>query len=146
DILEREDLFAAGELEFKWQDDREVDPVKQEAVLSGYVKQGIYTINEARERLGLEPLPDAAARMAMVQAGQGYVPIGANAGREGINQADGAVEAAGVEKRYDPNQPRVPKGNPNGGRRASEDQGVFSDPLSTISLGPPTRTFELLPT
>lgn len=78
DIIESPDLFAAPELEFKWQDDREVDPVKQEQVLSGYVKSAIYTINEARDRLGLEPLDDPAAETPMVQTATGFVPINAN--------------------------------------------------------------------
>lgn len=53
-VLERE--FKAPDLEFRWQDQPEPDPDKQQTRLTAYVEKGIMAINEAREQLGLDPV------------------------------------------------------------------------------------------
>lgn len=53
-VLERE--FKAPDLEFRWQDEPEPDPDKQQTRLTAYVEKGIMAINEAREQLGLDPV------------------------------------------------------------------------------------------
>ncbi|MBV8333876.1 MAG: phage portal protein [Alphaproteobacteria bacterium] len=44
------------DLEFAWSEVRPTDPKDQSAILNGYVKAGIYTVNEARDILGLDPI------------------------------------------------------------------------------------------
>ncbi len=45
-----------ADLEFIWSDVRSVDPKDQAAILDIYVKDGVYTLNEARDVLGLAPV------------------------------------------------------------------------------------------
>jgi HK97 family phage portal protein len=44
------------DLEFAWSDVRPTDPTDQANILGNYVKDGIYTLNEARDVLGLDPV------------------------------------------------------------------------------------------
>jgi HK97 family phage portal protein len=46
-----------ADLEFAWCDARPADPKDQAAILTGYVQNGIYAINEARDVLGLDAVP-----------------------------------------------------------------------------------------
>jgi hypothetical protein len=45
-----------GDLEFAWSDVRPTDPTDQATILGGYVRDGIYSLNEARDILGLGPI------------------------------------------------------------------------------------------
>lgn len=72
DVIERE-LDQA--IEFAWIEENEVDQEKQAKILRGYATDGILSINEVRERLGEEPLPDKAANTPMVKTANGYIPI-----------------------------------------------------------------------
>jgi hypothetical protein len=44
------------DLEFSWSDQRPIDQHDQSVILTSYVKNGIYTLNEARDQLGLDPI------------------------------------------------------------------------------------------
>ena len=44
------------DLEFAWSDVRPTDPKDQATILGGYVRDGIYALNEARDILGLGPI------------------------------------------------------------------------------------------
>ena len=44
------------DLEFAWSDVRPIDPKDQATILGSYVKEGIYSLNEARDVLGLGPV------------------------------------------------------------------------------------------
>ena len=65
----------------------------------------------------------------MVLTATGYVPIEANAGGQGartqddLTNVDNKQSAADVKK-YSPDQPRVPGGNPDGGQWTKGDAGV----------------------
>jgi hypothetical protein len=68
----------------------------------------------------------------MVLTATGYVPIEANAGGDGKSPASEAKpdlgpRAASVFKTYDPDQPRVPAGNPHGGEWTSEGGSGSND-------------------
>jgi hypothetical protein len=76
EIIERE--FFSPDLEFVWGQDAQIDPSVQASILTDYTGKGIMKINEARQRLGLEPLDDPAANMAMVLTAHGYVSLDAN--------------------------------------------------------------------
>jgi len=59
------------DLEFTWSDLRAADPKDQSAILTGYVRDGIYTLNEARDVLGLDPIEGGDE--PMILTGQGPV-------------------------------------------------------------------------
>ncbi len=54
----------------------EPDPVKQSTVICAYVKEGIITRNEGRERIGEDKASEPEADMLTVTTGQGAVPLG----------------------------------------------------------------------
>jgi HK97 family phage portal protein len=53
-----QDRMGHRDLEFAWADQRPVDPAEQAKVLDTYVRAGICSINEARDTLGFDPVPD----------------------------------------------------------------------------------------
>jgi hypothetical protein len=54
EVIERE--FNSADLEFSWAEEDAIDPVKQAEMLCSYVDRGILSVDEARERLGEEPI------------------------------------------------------------------------------------------
>jgi HK97 family phage portal protein len=68
-----QDRMGQTDLEFVWSDARPVDPKDQASVIDIYVKDGVYTLNEARNVLGL--LPVAGGDQPMFQTAQGPVPL-----------------------------------------------------------------------
>jgi hypothetical protein len=56
DPLVQED-FGYDEIEYNHLPDPEVDQSKQQVILVGYSKEGVMTRNEARDQLGLDPMP-----------------------------------------------------------------------------------------
>ena len=61
------------DLEFAWQDEKEEDPTEQAAIIKNLVSIGILTPNEARDRLGLDPVEGGDA--ALVYAASGPIPL-----------------------------------------------------------------------
>ena len=57
------------DLEFAWSNGRPTDPKDQAAILSGYVKDGIYTLNEARDILGMPPVSGGDESMFLTAQG-----------------------------------------------------------------------------
>jgi hypothetical protein len=115
--------FASPDLELHWLDEDEGDP---ETVLEGRVKLGAVTLNEMRDALGLDPFDNAAADRPMVLTATGFVPIEANAGREGASAGTNALSEHVVQK-YSPDQPRISVGNPGGGRWTRDGTNNFAD-------------------
>jgi hypothetical protein len=58
-----------GDLEFTWSDIRPTDPKDQSVILTGYVRDGIYTLNEARDILGLDPIEGGDEPMFLTAQG-----------------------------------------------------------------------------
>jgi HK97 family phage portal protein len=56
-----QDRLGELDLEFAWADLRPADPAEQAKILDTYVRGGIYAVNEARDILGLDPLPGGDA-------------------------------------------------------------------------------------
>jgi hypothetical protein len=113
--------FASPDLELVWLDEDQGDPKGLEAVLEGRVKLGAVTINEMRDALGLDPYSSPAADRPMVLTATGYVPIEAGMDEGGKFIANGTErepnsDAALKVRKYNPDEPRVPAGNPNGGQ------------------------------
>jgi hypothetical protein len=73
EVIERE---FSEDCEFAWEDEQDVDPKIQSEILSTYVESGVMTLNEAREKLGLDPSPNKAANELAAITATGYVPIG----------------------------------------------------------------------
>ena len=57
------------DLEFAWSNSRPTDPKDQAAILSGYVKDGIYALNEARDILGMPPVAGGDEPMFLTAQG-----------------------------------------------------------------------------
>lgn len=69
-------FWKRDDIEFIWEDDRQVDQQVQALVLEGYVKTGIKTINEARDTLGEKPIE--GGDVARVMTSTGFVLVTAN--------------------------------------------------------------------
>jgi hypothetical protein len=128
--------FASPDLELHWLDEDDGTP-ENETVLEGRVKLGALTLNEMRDTLGLDPFDNAAADRPMVLTPTGYVPIEAGVGGEGAS-ANGKemnspvapfVEKRALIKDYDPDEPRVLAGNPDGGQWTTKG-GIGGDPIT----------------
>ncbi len=74
-----QDRMREPDLEFAWIDLRPADPAEQARILDIYVRDGIYTVNEARDILGFDPV--AGGDVPMVASGSAPVPLPAIAGR-----------------------------------------------------------------
>ncbi|HTV88002.1 MAG TPA: phage portal protein [Stellaceae bacterium] len=125
-----QDRLGHADLEFAWLEERAADPAEQAKTLDLYVRDDIYTVNEARDILGLDPLPGGDLPLIYVTAGP--VPLASIATTNGAsparrervapNAARRRVEAffapASLRK-YDSNEPRIPAGDPDGAGRPS---------------------------
>ena len=123
--------FASPDLELHWLDEDD-GAAENEAALEGRVKLGALTLNEMRDALGLDPFANPAADRPMVLTPTGYVPIEANAGGNASSSPDEDARAtnaqtAPVVQKYNPDQPRVPKGTPHGGEWTKDGGGDSSD-------------------
>ena len=68
-----QDRMGHADLEFAWIDLRPADPAEQAKMLDLYVRGGIYTINEARDILGFDPIP--GGELPLVYSPDGAVPL-----------------------------------------------------------------------
>jgi hypothetical protein len=57
------------DFEFAWSDMRPTDPKDQSVALTNYVKEGIYTVNEARSILALDPIEGGDEPMFLTAQG-----------------------------------------------------------------------------
>lgn len=69
------DEFEMDDVEFAWEDDRELDPGKQAEILTTYSGKGLMVLNEARAKLGLAPYEGDIFNKPMVMTSVGYVPV-----------------------------------------------------------------------
>jgi hypothetical protein len=120
-----QDLMGHDDLEFAWVDPRHADPAEQAKMLDTYVRSGIYTINEARAALGFDPV--AGGDRARIYGAAGAVPLAAPGDPSATPRQRSATTA--LDKiNFNPDQPRVPAGSPDGGQW-SGDGGVGSPKL-----------------
>jgi HK97 family phage portal protein len=61
--------MGQSDLEFIWLDVRPPNPTDQATILGGYVRDGIYTLNEARDMLGLSPVEGGDEPMFLTPQG-----------------------------------------------------------------------------
>jgi hypothetical protein len=90
-------------------------------VLSTYVRDGIYAVDEARELLGIDSVP--GGDRPMIFSAQDAAPLG------------GTATAAGTTafRKYNPDveaEPRVPAGNPEGGQWTNMSSSAVSPPTT----------------
>ena len=78
-----------ADLEFAWADLRPADPSEQAKMLDLYVRGGIYTVNEARDILGFDPVPGGDRALVAGIAG------GAAHAQEAISEPPPAKRDAG---------------------------------------------------
>lgn len=72
------DEFGFDDLEFAWQQDQAVDEAAQATILTTYTSKAVMTVNEARQKMGLDPDPNPAADKLMVLTATGYELLEAN--------------------------------------------------------------------
>ena len=70
-----QDRMGHPDLEFAWSDLHTIEPAEQAKLLDTYVRSGVYTVNEARGILGLDPVP--GGDRAMVYGSAGAAPLAA---------------------------------------------------------------------
>jgi hypothetical protein len=87
--------MGQADLEFAWIDLRPADPAEQARMLDLYVRGGIYTINEARDILGFDPIP--GGEIPLVHTPAGAAPL-ATAGKplSALQGGEGGARAAGA--------------------------------------------------
>jgi hypothetical protein len=137
--------FASPDLELHWLDEDDGDP---ETVLADRVKLGAPTLNEMRSAIGLDPYANPAADRPMALTATGYVPIEAGASSSspaGLTRGPmrpSRPTNCRVEPRndallrnYNPDQPRVPAGNPDGGQWAIGGESEPADDVSDSTDG-----------
>jgi HK97 family phage portal protein len=73
-----QDRLGEPDVEFAWAEGRPSDPAVEAKVIDTYVRDGIYAINEARDLLGLDPVP--GGERPMVYGTQGAVALGQGVG------------------------------------------------------------------
>jgi hypothetical protein len=139
--------FASPDLELLWLDE-DSGAAEIEAQFEARVKIGAATLNELRDALGLDRFANPAADRPMVLTPTGYVPIEAGGGGNaspppgGRGQGANGQAAPGVQK-YNPDQPRVPAGSPQGGQwtgeEGSEASGRSTDGSEPDSVAQPVR-------
>ncbi|UFW91047.1 phage portal protein [Bradyrhizobium barranii] len=99
-----------SDLEFAWGDDTQIEPKDEADILTKYTAGAVMTLNQAREKLGLEPYSNPLANEPMVLTAQGYVPLTAyddtqkRADESAKNMAD-ALTGGAAGDQDDPNNP-----------------------------------------
>jgi hypothetical protein len=74
-----ESTHGITDVEFAFQDIREMDPLKQAQTDQIYLETAAYTINEVREARGDDPRPEPQANMLGLKTATGWVGIGETA-------------------------------------------------------------------
>jgi hypothetical protein len=64
-----QDLMGYADLEFAWAEKRDLDPAEQAKILDIYVRNGSYTLNEARDVLGMDPVGGGDEPMVYLPTG-----------------------------------------------------------------------------
>lgn len=87
DTILADDLDAV-DYEFIWKGDDELDPVKRQQITSGYLKDGLITINEGRADAGREPYDDPTFDQPMFMTSNGLAPLALTAEAQGGPKLD----------------------------------------------------------
>lgn len=122
------DEFDETELEFKWQEEQELDPKTESDIIMQYVTNGILTINQGLERLGEDARPEPEFNRPMVKTATGYVPVVETQEEKDAKAAQAAAIGGGIGPDGKPVKPKVgPDGKPlppDAGAKPGEDGDV----------------------
>jgi PAS domain-containing protein len=137
-----EDDLGADDFEFMWRDDAELDPLKRQQITSGYLKDGLVTINEGRLDAGREPYDDPKFDEPMFMTSNGLAPLTMTAEAQGNKVID---PKTGQEVQTDNDEtpptedqpPVVDEGDPN-------IKKLFSTMDTLTELGDPDLLAEFL--
>jgi hypothetical protein len=131
--------FAAPDLEFAWDQDKDTDPAQTASIASDYVKAGIKSINEVRAELGLPPVK--GGEVPKIQTAQGLMPLtqASGGGAAGVGLA---AKVAGEKfERFNSN--RFGPGE-RGGQFAPKDEGGDAgDPIVPVASIDPKKIIPL---
>lgn len=72
-IIQSDHILGQHDLEFAWQEREDIDPAVRAKVIDSKIRNGSYTINEARAIYGDEPLE--GGDVPMIYMGQGPIPV-----------------------------------------------------------------------
>jgi hypothetical protein len=140
EILE-EDLDAE-DFEFMWRDDAELDPLKRQQITSGYLKDGLVTINEGRLDAGREPYDDPKFDEPMFMTSNGLAPLTLTAEAQGNKVVD---PKTGLEVKTDNDTPQIEDGTkPPVGNTDEPVAKLFSTMETLTQMGDPDLLAEFL--
>jgi hypothetical protein len=74
-VIQGPQFFNYPDLEFDWQESEDTDPAQQMTILTGYTGKALMTINESRERIGLEPDPNPMCDELGIVTASGFVTL-----------------------------------------------------------------------
>lgn len=67
--------LGCPDLQFRWIEEESLDPGAQATILTTYQKQGAYTINEIRAKLGEDPISEPGGDAYLIFTATGAVPL-----------------------------------------------------------------------
>lgn len=100
--------LGAPDLQLKWVEEEENDPVQQMTVLTGYQKTGIFSINEIRAKLGEDPISEEGGDEYLIITATGAIPL--EQALEPPPPPPTMTELPGATGNDDPNNPKPPGG------------------------------------
>lgn len=100
--------FNSPDLEFKWQEEDELDPNIKSQIVDREQAAGRLTYNEARREQGLDPDPHPDADRAMFKTATGWVPIFLTPEEQAEKDAMAAQISGQVDENGDPIPPKKP--------------------------------------
>lgn len=68
-------VLGYADLQFQWSEEEALDPASQSTILTTYQKQGVYSINDVRAKLGEEPIKEPGASAYLIFTGTGAMPL-----------------------------------------------------------------------
>lgn len=116
------DLWNEPDLEFKWQDEDELDPKTKSEILDRDSASGLITINQARKEMGQDPYPEPEFDRPMFKSASGWTPIVLTPEEQKAKDEAAAAMAASLGQEAPP---------------GSEDGGDDPDKVPTGGSTPP---------
>lgn len=121
-IIQSPIYFGYDDLQFDWNENEDPDPAEQQKILTGYVGSHILTPDQARERLGEEPMGGINAELGSMTA-NGWIPdsVAEEQRQQTADAAASMTDAGGGKKDESPSV-----GSSGVGRQkpASKDAGL----------------------
>ncbi len=100
-VIQGEAFFGHDDLEFAYVEKEDQDPMQQMTILTGYVKEGVMTRNEARDRIGEEPEKGVCDELAITTA-SGIVTLedADAANKQKAEQADQSMQQGAEQHEF----------------------------------------------